>query len=142
MPTETGFMSERDLINVVPRKRPPLRSMVERTGIFRLGALFRFNVCKAARIVVSFSIDTQKASDEMHGKNVVTYSDSRIDTFVHALQLAIGVGMLIGPLWILNSVNSTAIRLSTISCCIVVFLTAVSVLTSSSVPEALAATAA
>ena len=58
------------------------------------------------------------------------------------LQLVMGLAMLIGPLWILESFDNTTARLAAISGFVVLFLLLVSSLTASRVSEALGATAA
>jgi len=72
----------------------------------------------------------------------MTYSDSSVDGTVHILQLVMGLAMLIAPLWILKSVDSTTTRLASISGFIVIFLLLVSFLTPCRVYEAFGATAA
>jgi sterol desaturase/sphingolipid hydroxylase (fatty acid hydroxylase superfamily) len=73
---------------------------------------------------------------------IVRYSDSYLDAFVHLLQLIVGVLMLIGPLWILNAIQDPHGKLAFISGAMVLFLLIITVLTAAKASEALAATAA
>lgn len=74
--------------------------------------------------------------------NVGYFSDKRMDRFASAVIVAIGVAMLITPIWILQALGSLAAKLGTITVFVSVFLLVVSMVMVSKPLEALSATAA
>lgn len=65
-----------------------------------------------------------------------------MDALVTFVITAVGLGMLIGPLWLLNSQTGQTPRLQIISSCLVVFSGLLSIVTVAKPFETLAATAA
>jgi hypothetical protein len=121
---ETQFISHRkDLIALVPKVKTPLRRLLERSSHFRLTRLWR-----KKRLLKDESVHYS--------------SDQRIDQFVSAVIILLGVAMLIAPLWILAFVRYTVGRLAVITTFVVVFLCLISVTTVARPFESLAAAAA
>jgi hypothetical protein len=69
-------------------------------------------------------------------------SDKRIDRFITAIIVGIGLAMLITPMWVLQSLDDPRKKLAIITAFIVAFLGMVSYATVAKPPEILAATAA
>lgn len=74
--------------------------------------------------------------------NVGYFSDKRMDRFASAIIVAIGVAMLITPIWILQALESLPAKLGTITAFVSVFLLVASMVMVSKPLEALSATAA
>ncbi len=74
-------------------------------------------------------------------KTTKYHSDSRMDALVTFIITTVGLGMLIGPLWLLKAYNDETTRLQIISGCLVVFSGLLSIVTVARPFETLAATA-
>ncbi|KAG8531369.1 uncharacterized protein KY384_002998 [Bacidia gigantensis] len=127
---ETEFITfESDLFSVVPTIKSPLRKFLEISRHFRLLKIWK-----------------QRPSDcparVPEDENVHYTSDKRMESFIAALNLALGVTMLIAPLWILAFLENLVQKLGVIFAFIVLFLTTVSFVTVANTYESLAATAA
>ncbi len=116
-----------DLFSLVPTPKSPLRSLFERSSHFRRLKLWQQK-----------DIDHLASGDE----HVHYRSDKKIDRFIAALIMILGLAMLIAPLWILAFLGGIAQRLSVISAFIVLFVALVSVATVAKPFESLAAAAA
>lgn len=89
---------------MVPKAKAPLRRLLERSSHFRLARVWR------------------RTLPEHHDENVRYASDQRIDYFVALVITAIGLMMLIAPLWILAGVQKMSSRLGVITAFIVSFV--------------------
>ena len=116
-----------DLFSLVPTPKSPLRSLLERSSRFRLLRLWQQEG------------DEQSVNDD---KNVHYISDKKIDRFIAALVMTLGLNMIIAPLWILAFLQVTVQKLGAISAFIVLFVTLVSATTVAKPFESLAAAAA
>lgn len=76
------------------------------------------------------------------GANVVYSNESRLEGFSATIVAVVGLGMLVGPLWILNGVKSAEKELAVITGFIFLFFLLTALGTNSRVSEALAVTAA
>ena len=74
-------------------------------------------------------------------KTTKYHSDSRMDALVTFIITTVGLGMLIGPLWLLKAFNDETTRLQIISACLVIFSGLLSIVTVARPFETLAATA-
>lgn len=77
-----------------------------------------------------------------HADTVKILSDKRIDPFIAAIIVTIGLAMLIAPMWLLQFLNDPLQKFVVITTFIVVLLPMVSYATIAKPPELLAATAA
>ncbi|KAL3458233.1 hypothetical protein BJX64DRAFT_292389 [Aspergillus heterothallicus] len=126
--SERGYLSDPDLVALVPDRRSPARRFLEHWRVFRYFKGWR-------KLVNPFFKPTY--DDE----NLVLTNDERIDFFVALFILYVGIAMLIAPLWILAYVPGTQHRLIVITSFISVFLFLVSLGTTAKPYDALAATA-
>ena len=125
---ETEFVKHTsDLFSLVPTPKSPLRSLLRRSSRFRLLGLWRQE-----------GIDPALSDD----KNVHYIADKKIDRFITAFIMSVGLMMLIAPLWILAFLEGLVQRLGVISTFIVLFVTLVSATTVAKPFESLAAAAA
>lgn len=119
---EASYITRRDdLVRVTRRIKSPLRKFLERSSRFRSWSLFRKRTADA--------------------ESIQYLSDWRIDAFVSAITIAVGLAMLIAPLWILNAVDRAKTKLGVITAFICVFLVLVNSSSSARPFETLAATA-
>jgi len=118
-----------DLVAVHPKARSWFRTILEWTFVFKL-PIFR-------REPGGYEL----IRDE-HTDGVVWSDEKRLESFCTAVVAVIGLGMLIGPLWILNVVQNTEARLGVITGFIALFFVLVAVATNAKVFESLAAAAA
>jgi hypothetical protein len=116
-----------DLFSVVPREKTPLRRLLERWKSFRIHWLWR---------------DAEAPKLPFYETDVKYIADERVETFITVLILAIGLVMLIMPMWILQALQSNIAKLGTITAFVVMFLGMVSSVTVAKPFETLAATAA
>lgn len=111
-----------DLFQITSKRTSPLRGFLERSSHFRL-----------------FKLWEKRSTDD----DTIHYiSDHRIDLFINMIITAVGLVMLITPLWILAFVKPMTSRLSIITAFICVFLLLVTSLSVARPSELLAATAA
>lgn len=102
---ETEYINHTsDLFSMVPKTKAPLRRLLERSSHFRLARVWR------------------RTLPENDDENVRYASDQRIDHFVALIITAIGLTMLIAPLWILAGVQEMSSRLGVITAFIVGFV--------------------
>lgn len=85
-------------------------------------------------------------TENFESTTTIYHNDSRIEKFVTCATIALGLAMLIAPLWLLQyftaAGGSTRDRLLIITCFLIGFAVLVSILTISRPPEVLGATAA
>ncbi|SPO00538.1 uncharacterized protein DNG_03286 [Cephalotrichum gorgonifer] len=124
---EQKYLDKPDLINIVHKEKTPLRRFIDSSLYLRTLPIFK------------------QRKDELYhydAGHVSYYSDKRIDGFVSAVIVAIGVTMLITPLWILQGLNTLTMKLGIITIFIFIFLLLLSFTMVSKPFEALGATAA
>lgn len=119
--------SEMDLISVLPEDKLPVRRLIDQSRRLRT-----FWIWKR---------DSPDIPDYDAGL-VSYYSDKRIDSFASGLIVAVGIIMLIAPIWILQYLQNQAIKLVVITLFILVFLCTLSFAMATMPFEALGATAA
>lgn len=125
---ETGYIKHHsDLFPLVPISKSPLRSLLERSSHFRLLRLWQRK-----------DMHHSASQDE----NVHYISDEKIDSFIAAFIMSLGLIMLIAPLWILAFLGGLVQRLGVISAFIGLFVALVSITTVAKPFESLAAAAA
>jgi hypothetical protein len=119
-----------DLVQLVPKSVTPLRKLLEKSSRFRMASFWE-----------------RKPSDlpthsTTHPNTVHYSSDTRIDRFIGITITALGMGMLISPLWVLAHTDGMWRRLSVITGFIVLFLGLLAFTTVAKPFESLAAAAA
>lgn len=132
---EAAYMHEEysdDLIAVVPKPRSWFRSVLEITGLLKHPPL--------SWILSREPCDTQIRAKE--GYETIWHNDKRVEIFSAAIIGLLGLGMLIGPMWVVYRVTDPTIRLAIISSFIVLFYVLVNIATTAKVFESLAAVAA
>ena len=131
---ETAFINHHDdLIAVQPKTRSWFRSVLERTLILRTPLLRRYFE-RIPEEYKAINMNTQ----------TIWQNDSRIENVSGTTIALVGLGMLVGPLWILDLFyqSSNQIRLGIITGFIILFFILVAVATTARVYDALAAAAA
>lgn len=118
-----------DLFALLPRTKSPLRRLLERSKVFRLWLMWR-------------KVTSDPTLPVYDKKEFTHISDNRVDRCVNTVVVAIGIAMLVGPIWILNGLNSQKEKLATITAFVVLFLGIVGGASVAKIWEALAATAA
>jgi len=132
---EASFVDhEWDLVPVVSRNKAPLRRFLEKLKfIMRIG-WFRAKKSRG------------HLEDDSLSETTVLNNDSKIEKVVTCTTMILGLGMLIGPLWWLQSVSLSQSNLSTRLLIITGFIVAFAVLlitvTATKVQKTLALTAA
>ncbi|KAG7053303.1 hypothetical protein JMJ77_0000393 [Colletotrichum scovillei] len=125
---EQRYLShEKDLVAVAAREKTPLRQVIDGSLRLRTLSLWRHGEEKVATY---------------DKKEVTYYSDKRMDSFASAVIIAIGVLMLITPIWILQALADLKAKLAVITVFIFVFLLVLSLAMVAKPFEALGATAA
>jgi hypothetical protein len=131
---ETAFIDHHDdLIAVQPKTRSWFRDVLERTFILRMPLLRRY---------------FERVPEEYRAINTNTQTiwqnDGRIEKVSGTTIAIVGLGMLVGPLWVLEVFNQSdnKIRLGIITGFIMLFFVLVAVATTARVFDALAAAAA
>jgi hypothetical protein len=118
----------RDLFSVIPKEKTPLRKLLEKSTSFHILWFWR---------------DRKAPELPIYDKGLITYnSDQRIDRFISALVMTVGMSMLIAPMWILEYLTTDEEKLGTITAFIVAFVALISTVTLSRPFEILGATAA
>ncbi|KAI9172619.1 hypothetical protein HJFPF1_02126 [Paramyrothecium foliicola] len=126
-PDEQKYLEHDDLIAVVGQEKPPLSRLINNSTYLRSLGIWR---------------QTNKTVPLHERGHVSYYSDKRIDRFATAAIVAVGVTMLITPLWILQAVQSIKGKLGIITSFIFLFLLTLSFAMATKPFEALGATAA
>jgi hypothetical protein len=120
-----------DLIDVAPKPRSWFRNVLERTLILRVPGL---------RVFFERKPDEYKTINT--NSKTIWQNDNRVEGTSSAVIAIIGLGMLVGPLWILNQANTRSEQLGIITGFIVLFFILVATATTARVYDALAAAAA
>ncbi|CAF9916587.1 MAG: hypothetical protein HETSPECPRED_002956 [Heterodermia speciosa] len=124
---------EGDLMPMVPKIKSPLRRFIDRYQIFRRISCFRVRKLNSTH----YGHD----DEENYTSDTTVYSDdSLMDKFVTCITIALGLAMLIGPLWLLQ--HFTTARLVIITVFLVVFTLLLTIITVAKPFETLAASAA
>ena len=110
---------------VQPKSKSPFRSFLERSNYFR----------------TTFFRRTPSDPLVIEPENYWT-DDQRMEKFAGALISAAGLIMLVAPLWVLNFIEGSVVRLGVITAFITVFFILAALATTARVFETLAATAA
>ena len=116
-----------DLFCLVRKDKTPLRRMIDSSHRLRTMSLWRHK---------SDDVPTYDAG------SVFLYSDQRIDGLASAIIIAIGITMLITPIWVLQAMDSPAKKLVVITMFVLAFLLTLSFAMVAKPFEALGATAA
>lgn len=128
---EIVYISKRsDLVQLVPKAVTPLRSLLEKSTSFRFCKLW-------AKRLPHLPVHSTTHPETVHYS-----SDVRIDRFIGFTITALGMGMLITPLWVLAYIEVMWKRLCVITGFIVLFLGLVAFTTVAKPFESLAAAAA
>lgn len=114
-----------DLISVLPLEKSWFRKMLEWTFVCKL-PIFRRKL----------------AGDPSEKAEVALSHHKRLERFSTTIIALFGLGMLIGPLWILDAVKEAEKQLAVITAFIVLFFVVVAIATNAKVFESLAAAAA
>ncbi|KAK0708111.1 hypothetical protein B0H67DRAFT_496968, partial [Lasiosphaeris hirsuta] len=126
-PEEQRYLDKRDLVRVVRKEKTPLRRVIDSSLRLRTLPLWKHKVDETSNY---------------DAKHVSYYSDKRIDGFASAAIIAIGVIMLIAPIWILQSLDTLIKKLDVITIFVLAFLLLVSFAMVARPFEVLGATAA
>jgi len=128
LPKEQEYLDhEDDLVCMVPVDKTPLRRLVDSSLRLRTLGIWK---------------DKKDDIPSYDAGNIGYFSDKRMDRFASAVIVAIGVAMLITPIWILQALESLPTKLGTITAFVSVFLLVSSMVMVSKPLEALSATAA
>jgi hypothetical protein len=123
---ESSFITHTDdLMAVQPKSKSPVRLFLERSNYFRT-TFFKHT-----------PLDPLVIEPENYWNN-----DQRMEQFAGMLIGAIGIMMLVAPLWVLNFVDGIVTKLGVITAFIVTFFALAALATTAKVFETLAAAAA
>jgi hypothetical protein len=127
---------EEDLIGIRPKSRSCFRKVLEYSFLLRMPGLRRF----FKRTPREYNLIKENSEDKY---NYTTWQDDRkVEGCSSTLVAVIGLGMLVGPLWILAEVSNPMHRLGIITGFIALFFVLVKVATRARIFDALAAAAA
>ncbi|KAJ4185387.1 hypothetical protein NW755_008383 [Fusarium falciforme] len=118
---------DKDLICMVQKDKTPLRRLIDSSLAVRTLSIWKHK---------------DKAVPNYDAEHVFYYSDSRMDRFASAMIAAVGVVMLITPIWVLQAMNGLRAKLVVITVFVLIFLLVLSFAMASKPFEALGATAA
>ncbi|KAH7010319.1 hypothetical protein EDB80DRAFT_714779 [Ilyonectria destructans] len=118
---------EKDLLCVVQRDKAPLRRLIDKSQRLRTLPIWK---------------NKTKQAPDVDMQHVSYYSDKRIDGFASGVIVAVGVIMLITPIWILQAMKTLQAKLAVITIFVFAFLLILSFPMASKPFEALGATAA
>lgn len=133
-PEEACFLDNKeDLVGIKPKSRSCFRSVLEFTFLLQIPGIRRV----FARTPVEYGKVRKDAQDK-----TIFQDDRRVEGFSSTLVACMGLGMLVGPLWILKSVTGVPHRLAIITSFIGIFFLLVKVATRARILDALGAAAA
>ncbi|KAI8669140.1 hypothetical protein NCS57_00728000 [Fusarium keratoplasticum] len=118
---------EKDLICLVQKDKTPLRRLIDTSLTIRTLPIWKHK---------------GKAAAEYDAEHVSYYSDSRMDKTASVVIVAVGIVMLITPIWVLQAMDGLRAKLAVITTFVLVFLLVLSFAMASKPFEALGATAA
>ncbi|OTA81341.1 hypothetical protein M434DRAFT_54012, partial [Hypoxylon sp. CO27-5] len=125
---EQSYLDHDDLVCLSRRDKPPLRQVIDNSLRLRTLSIWRDKS----------RVSTQAQSLE----NVSYFSEKKMNMFVSAVITTIGTALLLVPLWILQTLDSSKMKLVVITVFIFVFLVVLSSALVTKPFEALGATAA
>lgn len=131
---ESAFIEHHDdLIAVQPKTRSWFRNVLERSLILKF-PIIRSLFERQPEEIKAINTNTQ----------TVWQNDMRVEGFSWTIVALVGLGMLLGPLWVLEVFNGSPsnVRLGVITGFITVFFVLVAVATTARIFDALAAAAA
>lgn len=118
---------EKDLICLVQKDKTPLRRLIDTSLTIRTLPMWKHK---------------DKAAADYDAEHVSYYSDSRMDKTASVVIVAVGVVMLITPIWVLQAMDGLRAKLGIITAFVLIFLLVLSFAMASKPFEALGATAA
>jgi hypothetical protein len=137
-PKESAFIHKtEDLIPINPKIRSWFRNVLEKTALLKTVLLRRYlrRRPQDEEIIAGQIGDTGV-------RQTIWHNDRRVEKLSSAVIASVGLGMLVGPLWILEYVDKSAARLGVITGFIILFFFLISVATTARIFEVLAAAAA
>jgi hypothetical protein len=117
----------KDLISVANKDKTPLRRMIDSSHRLRTLPIWR---------------SAETVSPPRGSKQVLYFSDKRIDTFSSCAIVIVDLTMLLTPVWILQALNNLLWKLDVISIFVFIFLVTMTFNMVAKPFEALGATAA
>ncbi|KAF9876167.1 hypothetical protein CkaCkLH20_06110 [Colletotrichum karsti] len=124
---EQRYLDRDDLVPVAFKEKTPLREVIDSSLRLRTLSIWRHK---------------DNVAPTYDSKEVSYYSDKRMNAFASAMIIAIGVTMLITPIWVLQRMDDLKEKLAVITVFIFVFLLVMSLAMVTKPFEALGATAA
>ncbi|KAF5511444.1 hypothetical protein CGCS363_v002119 [Colletotrichum siamense] len=124
---EQAYLAKEDLISVAYTEKTPLRQVIDSSLRLRTLSIWRHRENEAP------SYDAREVS---------YYSDERMNAFVSAVIIAIGVFMLLTPIWVLQAIEDLKGKLAVITIFVFIFLLVLSLGMVAKPFEVLGATAA
>lgn len=124
---EQYYLEQNDLVAIVQKDKTPFRRLIDSSRWLR---------------TLPFWKQRERDVPDHDAAYVSYYSDRSIDRFASAIIIAIGVAMLITPLWILQAVDMFHMKLVVITAFVLVCLLLVSLAMVAKPFEALDSTAA
>ena len=125
---EQGYLKhEKDLICLVQKDKTPLRRLIDKSLTVRTLSIWKHK----DKVVPNYDVEY-----------VSHYSDDRVDRFASVVIIAVGIIMLITPIWALQAMDGLQAKLGVITAFVLIFLLVLSFAMASKPFEALGATAA
>ncbi|KAJ4203840.1 hypothetical protein NW759_015042 [Fusarium solani] len=118
---------DKDLICLVQKDKTPLRRLIDTSLTIRTLPMWKHK---------------DKAAADYDAEHVSYYSDSRMDKTASVVIVAVGIVMLITPIWVLQAMDGLRAKLGVITAFVLIFLLVLSFAMASKPFEALGATAA
>ncbi|RTE71498.1 hypothetical protein BHE90_014096 [Fusarium euwallaceae] len=127
-PEEQEYLQhDKDLICLVQKDKTPLRRLIDTSLTIRTLPIWRHK---------------DKAAPDYDAEHVSYYSDARMDKTASVVIVAVGIIMLITPIWVLQAMDGLRAKLAVITTFVLIFLLVLSFAMASKPFEALGATAA
>lgn len=136
---EAKYIFQEDLIGIHPKPRSCFRNIIEAT--FLLKAPLVRGCFERRPQDANLIEEATKGSDE-HKSKTTWPNDKRVEKLSSTIIALIGLGMLVGPLWILAKLDETKDKLAVISGFIALFFVLIGVGTNAGIFNALASAAA
>lgn len=118
---------DKDLICLVQKDKTPLRRLIDTSLTIRTLPMWKHK---------------DKAAADYDAEHVSYYSDARMDKTASGVIVAVGIVMLITPIWVLQAMDGLKTKLGVITAFVLIFLLTLSFAMASKPFEALGATAA
>lgn len=127
-PEEQEYLQhDKDLICLVQKDKTPLRRLIDTSLTIRTLPMWKHK---------------DKAAANYDAEHVSYYSDARMDKTASIVIVAVGIVMLITPIWVLQAMDGLKAKLGVITVFVLIFLLTLSFAMASKPFEALGATAA